>query len=461
MPAERFPAEVMANAQRVLLLLPTGAVGDDRQLPLSRLSEDAVVDVVDPRGRAPDAPEGVSARWVTHAVHAPLFCRRAAASGNRYDLVVVDGSSKALHHLWVDVLPAASAVSDTVFLRVTGAFLADHGVDGVDGLTAALRRCTSQESLTTQTWRRSTGNGGTYWALVQTHHTLEVVGGGPLRPLAERAIHLRDLLDEACAPGCAKLVDRFRRSVLEREHLPLFRVDPTSRHGLFPQVAIERSDLAVAALPLDEYGSTEDMWEAARARTSKRGRTVREANKASAAGYTVRRFDSRAWAEGIQDVHLSKTTRGGKPLKDWYRQPRAGGDATPAARDWETAHACPRHHDEHWGVFGRDEDGEDVLAGYIHLLRYGNHAWYGRIMGHGDHLRHGVMYLLHFGLVEHQLSTPRHGLEHLIYGGYNSGPASGSLTDWKSKVLFEPAYPLYDEVGDWRVTGMPAAGTPS
>ena len=106
---------------------------------------------------------------------------------------------------------------------------------------------------------------------------------------------------------------------------------------------------------------------------------------------------------------------------------------------------CPLHDKSFWGVFLPEEghsQGDvvtnDRLVGYISLWSYGNHAWYSRIMGHGDHLPNGIMYLLHFSVVDHFLSRPGPRPEYLFYGAFRSGPKSGTLTEWKTRCLFEP-----------------------
>jgi hypothetical protein len=79
------------------------------------------------------------------------------------------------------------------------------------------------------------------------------------------------------------------------------------------------------------------------------------------------------------------------------------------------------------------------LVGYIGLIRTGDSAWYNAIMGHGDHLRHGVMYLLHYELVGRMLAERPPGLRYLVFYQFKRRDAD-SLTWWKTLALFKPHY---------------------
>jgi len=84
---------------------------------------------------------------------------------------------------------------------------------------------------------------------------------------------------------------------------------------------------------------------------------------------------------------------------------------------------------------------DEQLVGYIRMRRQGDSASYTAIMGHGDHLINGIMYLLHFEIVEAMMKTsaaqrPRY----LVYQNFH--PHS-TLGEWKRRALFDPRYLHY------------------
>ena len=105
-----------------------------------------------------------------------------------------------------------------------------------------------------------------------------------------------------------------------------------------------------------------------------------------------------------------------------------------------------------WGVFKSEEghmQGEvetnEKLVGYIGLTREGDLCSYGTILGHGDHLGFGIMYLLHFEIMKSIMKVEEEyfkGIEYVLYATFLSGsrPDSGrnTLIPWKMKLLFEP-----------------------
>ncbi len=109
---------------------------------------------------------------------------------------------------------------------------------------------------------------------------------------------------------------------------------------------------------------------------------------------------------------------------------------------------CSEHYGIMWGIFvpelgymqGSVVTNERLLA-YIRLRRIGNFATYSMIIGHGDYLEHGIMYRLHFAIMEWLCQKDNkytQGLEVLMYAGFYDG--NEGLTLWKKKTCFEPAY---------------------
>jgi len=113
---------------------------------------------------------------------------------------------------------------------------------------------------------------------------------------------------------------------------------------------------------------------------------------------------------------------------------------------------CPAHWLYLWGIFkpeygykqGDIEVGQKLL-GYVSLHRVGNYAQYSMILGHGDYLKYGIMYHLHFKIVDWLISCnwpEAEGIDFLWYCNWSGGPG---LRLWKKKAGFKEGR----LVGDW------------
>jgi hypothetical protein len=99
-----------------------------------------------------------------------------------------------------------------------------------------------------------------------------------------------------------------------------------------------------------------------------------------------------------------------------------------------------------FGVF-RKSDGykqghivtNEKLYGYINFVREGDLCLYSQILGHGDYLNRGIMYNLHYHILEWLFSDDpmTDGVKYLMYGGHFDG--GESLRKWKEKLHFTPA----------------------
>lgn len=220
-----------------------------------------------------------------------------------------------------------------------------------------------------------------------------------------------------------------------------------------PELSVDLREHHIAALAvfdLNAYANFEAVMTAARLRTEKRGRINREIGRAERLGYYVKPF---AFAQHVPDIvaiHRSKEQRDNRPLKGRYYHlsvEEMGG--APKAPIVLSPPICPQHNITHWGVFRR-EDGyrqgdvqtNEQLVGYIELQRRGSAAWYSRIMGHGDHLKHGVMYFLHYRLVAEFMAARAASPRHLVFYEYTRSN-SDHRAHWKSLAMFEPLYLLY------------------
>jgi hypothetical protein len=141
----------------------------------------------------------------------------------------------------------------------------------------------------------------------------------------------------------------------------------------------------------------------------------RDARHAGRMGYEVRRFHYPSWHEDINAIHHSKETRSGGRMQGHYRDTLPPSEPMQEPRDA----ACMKHWRYDFGAFL-----EGHLVAYIGLVRTGDVATYMQIIGSGDHLASGVMYLLHFRLMEWALAGPPEldGCKAIFYTDFSGAP---------------------------------------
>jgi hypothetical protein len=150
-------------------------------------------------------------------------------------------------------------------------------------------------------------------------------------------------------------------------------------------------------------------------------RTARKrADRAERRGYQFVTVERHARADEIQATNLSAPARQGRPMSAGYRQPVS----TEPLPDYP----CPRHGVHTYGV----EDANGVLVAYSWIYRAGDLALVSQILGHADHLKNEVMYLLIAGIVDAE--SPHGG--YLVYNRYDSG--GDGLRFFKDRCGFEP-----------------------
>lgn len=183
-----------------------------------------------------------------------------------------------------------------------------------------------------------------------------------------------------------------------------------------------------------------------------KGNVLRDAAKARKQGYVAAIFPRDLYVPDIHEINHSKKIRAGGKMKPSYRRTldELGGAPTEEI-DLEMPQ-CPYHWTLWWGVFsplpeytqGNVTTHHKLLA-YIEVIRCGNVAYYSIIIGHGDYLRFGIMYYLHFAICEWiwQQNKFTQGIEMLRYGTYNfakPGRKRAGLFLWKKKTRFQPAF---------------------
>ncbi|MFM2208247.1 MAG: hypothetical protein RL213_2222 [Bacteroidota bacterium] len=185
----------------------------------------------------------------------------------------------------------------------------------------------------------------------------------------------------------------------------------TSRHPKFP--LISRKTVGVALLPLDDFKTSEDYLESVGGKNS----AAYFSRKAIRAGYAYAAFDPNSRADDIQRIHLSSPERQGKKMDSSYR---TGFGEYPSDR-----------RNSFYGVFKGDE-----LVAYIWIVRSGQLLLMNRIMGHADHLRNGVMYLLVSSLIRQEIDKEGAQGRFVMYDTMLG--ASAGLRMFKERCGFRP-----------------------
>jgi hypothetical protein len=167
----------------------------------------------------------------------------------------------------------------------------------------------------------------------------------------------------------------------------------------------------VALMALNEVSGAEDYL-------ADRRYARRRVRRATRLGYRTELFDAFAHQQDLLAIHASLPERQGRPIDPSYLDP----DAQPRRGP----------HVDYLGVL---LDG--TVVAYSRLDYVGDTAGLGRIMGHGDHLDNGVMWLLMSAIVEHVKST-RPQARWLFYDTFFGAPAG--LRAFKTNAGFRPYY---------------------
>lgn len=148
-------------------------------------------------------------------------------------------------------------------------------------------------------------------------------------------------------------------------------------------------------------------------------RTARKrADRAARLGYRFAEIAREQYVDDIYAINTSLPERQGRPMSEGYWQ-RPSEDPLPD-------YPCGRHAILTYGVI----HDRGTLAAYLSLYRCGELALVSGILGHGDHLRNDVMYMLFAGAVAAQ--GPLGGA--FVYNRADSG--TDGLRYFKSKLGF-------------------------
>lgn len=244
-----------------------------------------------------------------------------------------------------------------------------------------------------------------------------------------------DLLatDHRCAgsPQCATYINQFQNRMIGRY----------VRAGSDDDLPVRSAVIDLRELDFVEYMDA--------VKRVHKGAAVRHAHKADRLDLVCRQFVWRNRIPDIVEINNSKDVRCGGPMTRAYRRSidELGGAPTTFAQ--LVVPACYLHCCYCWGIFlprvGHRQGNlpiDDQLIAYIKVKRQGNLGIYTSILGHGDFLRFGIMYRLHFAVMQWIARERDHGvltgLEHLMYGADESG--GPGLRQWKKRCRFQGRY---------------------
>lgn len=236
--------------------------------------------------------------------------------------------------------------------------------------------------------------------------------------------------DEGCAgtETCRKYISQFRERMIGR-----YVGMPGG-----PPPPITAAVLDVRGIDYEAYMAS--------LRKIHKGAAVRQSRKCDRAGFVCERFAWRNHVPDVVDINRSMEVRSGGEMRDAYRRSVEEMGGAPSRWQEPTTPECLLHGMWNWGVFEPrpgHRQGEVVmdrrLLAYVRFKRQGSLGIYTQILGHGDHLGEGIMFRLHYAIMEWIAANPEEvpGLTHILYGAISDG--NDGLKMWKKRCGFEPA----------------------
>jgi hypothetical protein len=163
--------------------------------------------------------------------------------------------------------------------------------------------------------------------------------------------------------------------------------------------------------------------------------TRRKVRRALKEGYTFGPVDRDRYVDDIYAINTSMSERQGRPMKDPYLQRPGPYGPLPS-------YPCPRHQLRTYGVFH-----EGHLVAYTWLYQVGEMCLFSTILGHGDHLNAGVMYLLVAETLRDIIDAA--GTRYAMYNMHSSG--TEGLRFFKEQMGFRPFWV------NWQLADEPVA----
>jgi hypothetical protein len=137
-------------------------------------------------------------------------------------------------------------------------------------------------------------------------------------------------------------------------------------------------------------------------------------------GHRFAEIEREDFAQDVFEINTSVPERQGRPMGRGYREPV---HYAPLPE-----YPCARHRISTYGVISA----RGRLVAYLWLYRVGDLALVSSILGHGDHLDEGIMFLLVQGTIEREAGDGGF----LVYNRADSG--TDGLRWFKERCGFEP-----------------------
>lgn len=151
-------------------------------------------------------------------------------------------------------------------------------------------------------------------------------------------------------------------------------------HRMFTQLGVDKYSRGVSLMPVP---ASLENWRDEHRTARKR------AARARRIGYVFLPIDRSLFNDDIHTINTSLPERQGRPMSDGYTRRHDHGRLPD--------YPCDRHRINTYGVLHHDR-----LYAYLTLYRVGELALVSMILGHGNHLDDGIMYLLFEGVVADQ-----------------------------------------------------------
>lgn len=224
------------------------------------------------------------------------------------------------------------------------------------------------------------------------------------------------LREDTPDPACIELSDTFFDKF-------------TAPHPRHPECGAYQNGCSILVLP----STFEEYWDGAAGYG-----TRRKVRKAQKEGYTFGLIDRDQYLDDIFAINTSMSERQGKEMTEPYRERPDPFGPLPA-------YACPRHQVRTYGVL---KDGH--LVAYTWLYQMGEMCLFSTILGHGDHLNAGVMYLLIAETVKDVIAVA--GTKYAMYNMHQSG--TEGLRFFKEQMGFSSFWVNWQRADEPPFTGV-------
>jgi hypothetical protein len=167
---------------------------------------------------------------------------------------------------------------------------------------------------------------------------------------------------------------------------------------------------------------------------------TRDVKKAEKLGYVARPIGRGTYYPDMVEVKASKLFRTCGPVLAAIPIVKNAMKASRPRDDW---YGCPLHWAAVWGVFiherGATGAQSEKLAAYCFMRRVGNRLHLVMIMGHGAHLRNGVVPFLFMEIMHWLLDRQDPhvvGIDYFQIGAIEDGKPT--YLEWKRRLKFQP-----------------------